>query len=93
MEKEKYYYLRKINETSDRALYKHSWLSRFYRSSYPVPHEKSFRLYKVKRLSTILRKREHLHDYCNEWFDVYDQDNNKVELTHQHEDKGNNDEN
>lgn len=80
MGKEKYFYLRKISETSDRALYKHSWFSRFYRDDYPTPNEKSFRLYKAKKLSTILKHREALHDYCNEWFDVYDQDNNKIKI-------------
>ena len=75
-----YYYLRKVEENNDRALYKHSWYNRFFRSSYPTPSDKSFRLYKVKRLSTILRQRENLHEYCNEWFDVYDQDNNVVEI-------------
>lgn len=88
MEKEKYYYLRKINETSDRALYKDNWLSRFFREDFPIPSQKGMKLYKAKRLSTILQHRESLFNYCNEWFDVYDQDNNKVELTHQHEDKG-----
>lgn len=76
----KYFYLRKIDENGDRALYKHSWLSRFYRSSYPTPSEKSFRLYKVKRLSTILRQRQALYEYCGEWFDIYDQDNNMVRV-------------
>lgn len=77
---EKYFYLRKVDENGDRALYKHFRLSRFYRSSYPIPSEKSFRLYKVKRLSTILRQRQALHEYCGEWFDVYDQDNNVVRI-------------
>ena len=80
MEKEQYYYLRKVNEDSDRALYKHTWYNRFYRNDYPNPSEKSLKLYKVKRLTTILKQRRNLYDYCNEWFDVYDQDNNKVWL-------------
>lgn len=77
---EKYYYLRKIDRYGDRALYKHSWLSRFYRSDYPTPHEKCFKLYKVKRLSTILRQRDALFEYCHEWFDVYDQDGKIVNI-------------
>lgn len=80
MNNDKFYYLRKITEDDDRALYKLAFYNRFYRSSFPVPSDKSFKLYKVKKLSTILNQRNNLHDYCNEWFDVYDQDNNKVDL-------------
>lgn len=80
MEKEKYYYLRKVDENGDRALYRHSWYCRFYREDYPTPSQKSLKLYKAKRLTTILRHRNSLHDYCDEWFDVYDQDNNIVEV-------------
>lgn len=81
MDKEKFYFLRKVDdEFGDRALYRHNWLNRYYRSDYPTPHEKCFKLYKAKRLSTILRHREALHEYCAEWFDVYDQDRNIVDI-------------
>lgn len=78
MNNENFYYLRKIKENDDIALYKHSFYNRFYRSSFPVPDYKSFRLYKAKRLSTILKHRKALYDYCGEWFDVYDQNNTKI---------------
>lgn len=80
MDKEKFYFLRKVDEGGDRALYKHSWFSRFYREDYPTPHQGCLRLYKAKRLSTILSHRKALHNYCNEWFDVYDQDGNIVDI-------------
>lgn len=78
MENEKFYYLRKVDENADRALYKHNWFNRFYRGDYPTPHEKCFKLYKAKRMLTILKHRNALHDYCDEWFDVYDQDDNLI---------------
>ena len=77
---EKFYYLRKVNANSDRALYKHNWYSRFYREDFPTPSQKGMKLYTTKRLSTILRQRDALHEYSNEWFDVYDQDNKKIDL-------------
>jgi hypothetical protein len=66
--------------TGDRALYKAIGLSRFYRRAYPIPKEKGMKLYKVKKLESILRQRELLRDYCGEWFDVYD-DNGKVDIS------------
>lgn len=59
--------------TEDRALYKANSMNRFYRESYPKPHNKGVKLYTCKKLSTILEHRESLHDYCGEYFDVYDE--------------------
>lgn len=66
--------------TRDRALYKSNKMSRFFRDNYPVPHNKGVKLYKVKKLSTILRQREALHNYCGEWFDVYGEEG-KVDIS------------
>lgn len=63
----------------DRALYKHNQFSRFYRQSYTGDKGNGCRLYKAKKLSTILRQRKALFDYCGEWFDVYDE-NGKVDF-------------
>lgn len=60
----------------DRALYKHKRYSRFYRSTYP-DHSTNLKLWKVKSLKTALQQRVRLWYYCNEWFDIYD-DNGKV---------------
>lgn len=65
--------------TDDRALYKHNRLNRFYRQSYTGDKGDGCHLYKAKKLSTILRQRKALFDYCGEWFDVYDE-NGKVDL-------------
>lgn len=66
--------------TDDRALYKSNNMNRLYRGQYPKPKQKSLNLYKVKKLATILEQRERLHEYCGEWFDVYDE-NGKVDIT------------
>lgn len=63
----------------DRALYKANDCNRFYRRSYTGDRQSGFRLYKVKRLSTIMQQRQALYDYCGEWFDIYDE-NGKVIL-------------
>lgn len=65
--------------TNDRALYKRNRLNRFYRREYTGDKAPDMCLYKVKKMSTILRKRQRLFDYCGEWFDVYD-DNGKVDV-------------
>lgn len=65
--------------TEDRALYKATDMSRFYRQDYPAS-PKGMKLYQVKRLSTILQQRQNLFDYCGEWFDVYDE-NGKVDIS------------
>lgn len=69
------YYL--LDKKQERALYKKG--TRYYRSGYPIPDEKGFKLYKVKRITTILSARESLYEYCKEWFDVYDE-NGKIDL-------------
>lgn len=76
---------------SDRAVYKHNRLGRFYRESFDGIKSKhgTFRngthLYMVKSLKRILGLRRDTFNYCNEVFDVYDE-NGKVELTkEQHE--------
>lgn len=66
--------------TGDRALYKLNGMSRFYRKPYPNSNEKGMKLYKVKKLSTILEQRNALYKYCGEWFDVYN-DNGKVDIS------------
>lgn len=66
--------------TSDRALYKLNGMSRFYRRGYPNPEEKGMKLYKVKKLQTILEQRNALYEYSGEWFDVYD-DSGKVDIS------------
>jgi hypothetical protein len=63
-----------------RALYKANGMSRFYRRSYTGLKQEGFRLYQVKKLDTIFNKRENLHEYCGEWFDVYDE-NGKVDIS------------
>lgn len=80
MKNNNFYFLRIVGKNDDRALYKHSFYNRYYRNEYPTPIDKCLKLYKAKRLSTILRHRETLHEYCNEWFDVYDQDGNIVDI-------------
>lgn len=61
----------------DRGLYKANGLSRFYRRGFTGDKQPGFSLYKVKKMSTILRQRQALFDYCGEWFEVYDE-NGKV---------------
>lgn len=59
--------------SEDRALYKANGLSRFYRRDYTGDKQPGFSLYEVKKLSTIMRQRQTLYDYCGELFDVYDE--------------------
>lgn len=65
--------------TEDRAVYKHARFSRFYRQTYGKT-DTELRLYKVKTLATILNQREAMHEYCGEWFDVYDE-NGKIDIS------------
>ena len=60
----------------DRALYKHKKYSRFYRSTYP-DCSTDLKLWKVKSLKTALQQRVRLWYYCNEWFDIYDDEINE----------------
>ena len=63
----------------DRAIYKHQNFSRFYRDSFPVNTHKKLKLYKAKKISTILKLRQEMFEYCGEYFDVYDE-NGKVDI-------------
>lgn len=67
---------------SDRAIYKHNKLGRFYRDDFDGIDSKHYRthLYTCKKLKTILALRQDTFDYCGEWFDVYDE-NGKVDLS------------
>ena len=60
----------------DRALYKHKKYNRFYRSTYP-DYSNDLKLWTAKSLKTALQQRVRLWYYCNEWFDIYD-DNGKI---------------
>ena len=60
----------------DRALYKHKKYNRFYRSTYP-DYSTDLKLWKVKSLKTALQQRVRLWYYCNEWFDIYDDETNE----------------
>ena len=60
----------------DRALYKHKKYSRFYRSTYP-DYSDDLKLWTAKGLKTALQQRVCLCYYCNEWFDIYDDETNE----------------
>jgi len=63
----------------DRALYQATDLySRRYRDLYPIPQNKGVKVYTCETLSHIMKERESLFNYCDEWFDVYN-DNGKVD--------------
>ena len=65
-----------IEFNTDRALFKHNTFGRMYRMSYLNP-EKGVHLWKVKLLKNALQQRIALWYYCNEWFDIYDDENDK----------------
>ena len=67
--------------TDDRAIYKHPKFSRYYRGDFKGTDEKyqGMKLYKCKKLKTILSLREDMFNYCGEWFDVFDE-NGKVDI-------------
>lgn len=67
--------------TQDRAIYKHSKFSRYYRGKFYGINEKyqGMKIYTCKTLKKILELRQDTFDYCGEWFDVYDE-NGKVEI-------------
>lgn len=69
--------------TEDRAIYKHHDFSRFYRGEFNGINGKyqGMKVYQCKTLKRILELREDMHNYCKEYFDVYDE-NGKVELSH-----------
>lgn len=67
--------------TDDRAVYKGREFSRFYRGPFMGLSGKyqGMKVYTCKTLKRILELREAMHDYCGEWFDVYDE-NGKVDI-------------
>lgn len=65
--------------TEDRALYKANDLGRFYRRVYTGDKQRGFRLYKVKKIASILKQRQRLFEYCGELFDIYNE-NGKVDM-------------
>lgn len=67
--------------TDDRAVYKAREFSRFYRGPFMGLSGKyqGMKVYTCKTLKRILELREAMHDYCGEWFDVYDE-NGKVDI-------------
>lgn len=77
------YYLRKepYDGHEDRTVYKHHNFQRFYRGPFNGLKAKyqGMKVYTCKTLKRILELREGIHDYCGEWFDVYDE-NGKVDI-------------
>ena len=71
---------------SDRAVYKHNRLGRFYREDFDGigsrhgTYRDGSHLYTSRSMNRILDLRRDTFNYCNEIFDVYDE-NGKVELT------------
>ncbi|MPN25804.1 hypothetical protein SDC9_173220 [bioreactor metagenome] len=65
----------------DRAIYKNHDFSRFYRCLFFGLDKKhqGMKVYTCKTLKKILALRDDMHEYCGEWFDVYDE-NGKVNL-------------
>lgn len=75
------YYLKNTDMQEPRAIYKAPKMSRFYRGTFTGLSGKyqGMKVYTCKRLSTILSLRESVHDYCDEWFDVYNE-NGKIAI-------------
>lgn len=66
-----------VEFTSDRAVFKHKRYSRFYRKDY-LCTDREVQLWKCKSLQRVLRHRVSLFNYCNEWFDIYDETNEPI---------------
>lgn len=65
---------------NDRAIYKSNEYNRFYRETFDGQNKHyCTHLYTCKSLKHILGLRKDTYDYCNEWFDVYDE-NGKVDI-------------
>ena len=66
--------------TEDRAVFKHPRLSRFYRGNFTGMDGKykGMNLYTCKTLKKIKELQKSTFDYCEEMFDIYDE-NGKVE--------------
>ena len=65
-----------IEFTEDRAIFKHNRFGRMYRKNF-LCTEKGIHLWKCKVLQNALKHRVQLYHYCNEWFDVYDDETNE----------------
>lgn len=65
-----------IEFTEDRAVFKHNQFGRMYRKNF-LCTENGIHLWKCKTLQNALRHRVQLYHYCNEWFDVYDDETNE----------------
>lgn len=67
--------------SDDRAIYKHSRFSRWYRGGFTGINDKyqDMQVYRCKTLKRILELRESTYNASGEYFDVYDE-NGKVEL-------------
>ena len=65
--------------SEDLAVYKHHDFSMFYRGPFNGIDGKwhGMKVYTCKSIKRILALRESTHDYCGEWFDVYDE-NGKI---------------
>lgn len=65
-----------IEFTEDRAVFKHNQFGRMYRKNF-LCMEPGIHLWKCKVLQNALRHRVQLWHYCNEWFDIYDDETNE----------------
>ena len=65
-----------VKFTEDRAIFKHNRFGRFYRKNF-LCFENGIHLWKCKVLQNALRHRVQLYHYCNEWFDIYDDETNE----------------
>lgn len=83
------YFLRKIVETSedeilysDLAIYKHNKYDRLYRKTFYSLNYicDNMKLYMTNSFSDIIELREIVYKHCCEWFDVYDEQLNKINI-------------
>lgn len=65
-----------IEFTEDRAIFKHNQFGRMYRKNF-LCTENGIHIWKCKALQNALRHRVQLYHYCNEWFDIYDDETNE----------------
>ena len=65
-----------IEFTEDRAVFKHNQFDRMYRKNY-LCTENGIHLWKCKVLQNALRHRVQLYHYCNDWFDIYNDETNE----------------
>ena len=65
-----------IEFTEDRAVFKHNQFGRMYRKNF-LCTEPGVHLWKCKALQNALKHRVQLWHYCNEWFDIYDDETNE----------------